>query len=229
MAYRWRRFCWRCLARRRWSCCRLSCWGACGGDGHRIRWKDFFYTLPFFALSLIFGLVTIWFQHNFLLTGYKVPPMAFPFRLALAGVVPWFYLYKALVPIHLTVVYPRWETSLHWFSYVPGIILLGCFAWFWWKRQSWGRPLLFGLGYFVVTLFPVLGFFNQGFYRFSWVADHWQYYSIAGVIALAVAGGATISGRLGKQGRVWVATAAVIVLLILASGSLGAELCLCQR
>jgi tetratricopeptide (TPR) repeat protein len=187
---------------------------------NRVRWKDLFYSLPFFALSLSLGLVTVWFQHNYLLTGYKVPPTDFCHRLVVAGAVPWFYLYKAFVPINLTVVYPRWETTaLHGLAYVPGIVLLSCFAWFWWKRRTWGRPLLFGLGYFVVTLFPVLGFFDQGFNRFSWVADHWQYYSIAGAIALAVAGGVRISGRLGKEGRVWATTAAVIVLSMLAAGS----------
>ena len=69
------------------------------------------------------------------------------------------------------------------------MILLGCLVVFWWKRKTWGRPWFFGLGYFVVMLFPVLGFFNQTFRRYSWVADHWQYFSIIGVIALVVAGG----------------------------------------
>src|SRR5437867_4497736 len=47
-------------------------------------------------------------------------------------------------------------------------------------RTTWGRALLFGSGYFVVTLFPLLGFFDQNFYQYSLVADHWRYYSIMG-------------------------------------------------
>ena len=72
--------------------------------------------------------------------------------------------------------------------------------------------MLFGLGYYVVMLFPVLGFFDQGFYRLSLVADHWQYYAIVGVIALAVAGGDKIISRLGDHGRLWGAVAVVTVL-----------------
>jgi len=64
-----------------------------------------------------------------------------------------------------------------------------------------GRPLLFGLGYFAATLFPVLGFVDQGFYDYSLVADHWQYYSIIGVIALVVAAGAVVCRRIGGRGR----------------------------
>ena len=130
--------------------------------------------------------------------------------------MPWFYLYKALLPFDLTVIYPKWEIDAsRWVSYVPGMILVGCLALFWWKRKTWGRPLLFGLGYFVVTLFPVLGFFDQGFYQFSLVADHWQYYSIVGVIALAVAAGELICRRMGERRRHLGAAAGVIVLLAL--------------
>ena len=151
--------------------------------------SDFLRSAPFFALSLILGLVTLWFQYEHTLRG--IPPRAdgIASRLAIAGWVPWFYLYNTIVPIQLTVIYPKWDVAaVRWLDFVPGVALVACFAMFWWKRESWGRPLLFGFGYFVVMLFPVLGFFDQGFYRHSYVADHWQYYSIVGVSALAVAG-----------------------------------------
>jgi protein O-mannosyl-transferase len=172
--------------------------------------------VPFFALSLVAGLVTIWFQQHRVLEGYVVRTEGFFPRLAAAGWAPWFYLYKALLPVGLTPVYPKWEINgSDWTSYVPGLILVDVFLIFWWKRETWGRPLLFGLGYFVVTLFPVLGFFDQAFYRLSLVADHWQYYSITGVIALAVAAGEKVCRQMGKQRRYWGTITGAIVVLVL--------------
>jgi tetratricopeptide (TPR) repeat protein len=118
------------------------------------------------------------------------------------------------------VIYPKWNLDAsRWFSFLPGILVLSSFGVFWWKRKTWGRPVLFGLGYFVVMLFPVLGFFNQGFYRYSFVADHWQYYSIIGVIALAVAAGVWICQRMGEQGLYWDRVASVALLLVLGAAA----------
>ncbi len=154
----------------------------------RIQWKDLLRSLPFFALSLASGLTTIWVQHNRDLASHAVRAVSFPFRLAAAGWVPWFYLYKALLPFNLSVIYPQWNIDVSlWVSWLPGALIMGCLTLFWWKRMTWGRPLLFATGYFVATLFPVLGFFDQGFYQYSLVADHWQYCSIVAPIALVIA------------------------------------------
>jgi tetratricopeptide (TPR) repeat protein len=182
----------------------------------RVRWKDVRRCAPFFVLSLVLGLVTIWFQHHRAMEGHAARTGGLLLRLAAAGWVPWFYLYKAILPWNLTVVYPAWQIDVtRWVSYVPGMILISCFALFWWKRQTWGRPLLFGLGYFVVTLLPVLGFFEQGFYQYSQVADHWQYYAIIGVIALMAAAGERIGRRLGdrRQPLEVLVSAALLLLL----------------
>lgn len=186
----------------------------------RVRWKDFLFSMPFFVLSLVWGLTAIWFQHNRALEGHAVRTVGFVSRLAAAGWVPWFYLYKVLLPFDLTVVYPKWQVDAsHWVSYVPGMILVGCLALFWWKRSTWGRPLFFGLSYFVVTLFPVLGFFDQGFYNFSLVADHWQYYSIVGAIVLAVATWDLVCRRIGEHGQHWGRVAGVAVLMVLGAAT----------
>jgi tetratricopeptide (TPR) repeat protein len=183
----------------------------------RIRRKDLLCSVPFFALSLVAGLVTIWFQQHRALEGYVVRTEGFLSRLAAAGWVPWFYLYKALLPVNLALIYPKWNVDVSLpVSYLPGLILTAYFAVFWWKRTTWGRPLLFGLGYFVVTLFPVLGFFDQGFYRYSLVADHWQYFAIVAPIALVVAGGESICRRMGERRRYLGAVAGLSMLMILA-------------
>jgi hypothetical protein len=186
----------------------------------RVRTKDLFQLAPFWAFSLIFGIVTIWFHRTHALEPMAIQPESVAFRLAVAGWAPWFYLSKALLPVDLMAVYPKWmiDTS-YWVSYVPGLLVIGTLAMFWWKRDSGGRPFLFGFGYFVVMLLPVLGFFYQSFYRYSWVSDHWQYYSIAGVISLVVAVPTVINRRLDRQQQSWGAVAVLGILLMLGSAT----------
>lgn len=183
----------------------------------QVRWKDFLRTVPFFVLSLGLGLATVWFQHRHrIAVGLPPQVVSFASRLATAGSVPWFYLCKAVLPFQLTAIYSNWQIhDACWTSYLLGAILVGGLAVFWWKRNTWGRPLFFGFGYFVATLFPVLGFFNQSFHRLSAVADHWQYFSIVAPIALLVAAGEWISCRLGQRGRSWEVILGVTVLAIL--------------
>ena len=188
---------------------------------HRgLRVRDILYSVPFFGLSLVLGLATVWYQRHQVLRGGTVQLGGFASRLAMAGRAPWFYLSRALLPVDLTVIYPKWEIDpSRWISYAPGMILIGCLLVLWWKRRVWGRPLLFGLGYFLVTLFPVLGFFDQAFYSSTLVADHWQYFSIVGVIALVVGAGASMCRRLGERGRNWGMAVSVVVLLALGTAT----------
>jgi protein O-mannosyl-transferase len=167
-------------------------------------------------VSLAMSLLTIWFQLHRAVQGHTIRTVSFAFRLATAGWVPWFYLGKALLPVNLTIVYPIWRVDTSQFlSYVPGLIVIGSLVLFWRKRTSWGRALFLGWGYFVATLFPVLGFFDQAFFRATLVADHWQYYSIIGIIALVVAGAATICRHFGETARRFgvITSAALLILL----------------
>ena len=186
----------------------------------RIGRNDLIRSAPFFVLSVVMGLVTIWFEHHRVLEGHEVRTASVASRLITAGWAPWFYLYKAVLPFNLMLIYPQWQVDpTRWINYVPGLVLIGWGGWLWWKRDSWRRPLLFGLGYFVVMLVPVLGFVDQSFYLYALVADHWQYYSIVGVIALAVAAGCQVCQRLGKASQLWGAAASVTVLLVLGAGT----------
>ena len=160
----------------------------------RIAQKDLVRSIPFFVLSCVLGMVTILYQSN-AIGGDIVRSGGFLSRLAGAGWAVWFYIYKAVIPHKLSFVYPRWNIDVSSISsYLPGLILVACFAVFYWYRNRWGRAPLFALGYFVVTLFPVLGFFDINFMRYSLVTDHWQYTSIIGIIALVVGTGLLISG-----------------------------------
>jgi hypothetical protein len=178
--------------------------------------RDLLGSLPFFAVSALMSIVEIWFQYVRAIGGDIVRDDSFFARLAGAGWVVWFYLYKALLPLNLSFIYPRWEIDpTNWLSYIPGLVLIGL-LWLCWRfRQSWGQAVLFALGYFVVTLGPVLGFFNIYFMKYSFVADHYQYVSIIGIIALLVAVGCRVLKQLGRGGArlVYVGATAVLVVL----------------
>jgi tetratricopeptide (TPR) repeat protein len=182
----------------------------------RLGKKDVLRSIPFFALSLTLGLLTVWFQYNVAIGEGVVRDHSFLERLAIAGWAVWFYLYKAFTPINLSFIYPRWRLEGPLLlSYLPLFALLGLLLLFWKYRKGWGRPFCFSLGYFVVTLFPVLGFFDINFMRYSFVTDHWQYTSIIGVIALVVGLGSWLSNRWPHKPRQLAAIAAVFVVGLL--------------
>ena len=154
----------------------------------RVSWQDLCRSLPFLLLSMAAGVLAVWFQAVRVMGGLPVRSDGFLLRLAIAGRALWFYLAKVLVPLGFAMIYPRWQIdATSPLAFLPGtafvLLLMIC----WWKRNGWGRGTLAGLGYFSVMLFPVLGFFDQGFYRYSYVALHWLYLPVVGVIALACA------------------------------------------
>jgi tetratricopeptide (TPR) repeat protein len=153
----------------------------------RISLKDLVRSLPFFALSLALGCVTIWFQHHkAIAVGEIVRPEGAASRVAAAGWIAWFYLYKILLPAGLCVIYPRWEVSgSSAAAFLPLALLIGGLAWLWMRRKSWGRAPLFAAAYFLLSLLPVLGFVDTSFMENSLVADHLQYVAMIGVIAFA--------------------------------------------
>ncbi len=178
---------------------------------------DLLRLVPFFALSVAAGLITIWFQYQ---QGMKpeVIHRSLALRVAGAGWACWFYLWKALAPVHLMTVYPPWkiDTSSP-LAYLPSLIVLGCLGIFWRYRHSWGRPLLFAGGYFLAMLFPVLGVINMLYLALSPVADHFLYLSLIGVIAPIVAAGAQMCRVCHGAIRGMIQIAAAVVVVLLAS------------
>ena len=72
----------------------------------RLVQKDIVRSIPFFLLSGLLGIVTVWFQYNVAIGETVVRTDGFFSRLAGAGWAVWFYLYKAIIPHNLTFVYP---------------------------------------------------------------------------------------------------------------------------
>jgi tetratricopeptide (TPR) repeat protein len=184
----------------------------------RVTKRDLMRSISFFVLSGLLGLVTVWFQYNVAIGEDTFRTAGFFGRLGGAGWAIWFYLYKAILPTNLSFVYPQWQIDASSVvSYLPALLMVACLGLFWRYRESWGRGPLFGLGYFVVTLFPVLGFFDINFMRYTLVTDHWQYTSIIGIIALVAGLGSRIveNRHHMKKGATFFAIALVGVLSVL--------------
>jgi len=182
----------------------------------RISRKDLLRSLPFFALSLALGLVTIWFQHHNAIHGGVVRPEGFASRVAVAGWIAWFYLFKLLLPVGLCAIYPRWNvdgSSL--VALLPLLLLLGGMVFLWSRRKSWGRGPFFAAACFLIALVPVLGFLDMAFLRFSFVGDHLQYLAMIAVIAFA-AGILARAGGPGTSGHGTVALVAAVCVAVLA-------------
>ncbi len=174
--------------------------------------RDLLRTVPFFALALALGLVTVWFQYHSDIAGEVVRTDSLAARAAGAGWAIWFYLYKALLPVNLCFCYPRWTTSASLPAFVPGLLFLVMLLLFAAFRRIWGRPLLFALGYFALALLPVLGFLNIYFMRYSLVADHWQYTALIGVVSLVAGLLAWVMERPGLWRTVAKAAAGALVV-----------------
>jgi tetratricopeptide (TPR) repeat protein len=178
----------------------------------RVTGRDLAATGPFFAVALALGLVTLRFQQQVAIGGWTIDAGSPLLRLARAGAALGFYLLKSVVPIGLSPLYPQWSSPL----LSPGVIaawlgLIALLAWGWARRGSWGRHLLFGLGFFILNLLPVIGLVSISYMHYSWVADHFAYISVIGVVALLAAG----AGALARRGPAWsmpVAGAAAVLV-----------------
>jgi tetratricopeptide (TPR) repeat protein len=157
--------------------------------------------LPFFQVAVLLGVTTVWLE-NCAIGAEAIPIGAFPSRLANAGMAVWFYVFKVLWPLHLLVIYPRWNIqppALWEFWGCAALAVL--FGICWRYRNGWGKHVLFGFGCFVVTILPAIGLLRMSYMRVALVADHFQYLPMVGLIALIVGGAATLCKRAGSQFR----------------------------
>ncbi len=179
--------------------------------------RDALPLLPFFTLGAAAGLLTAWVEQT--LIGAQGAEYHFTLleRCLIAGRVIWFYLGKLFWPVDLIFIYPRWHVSQNeaWqFLYPLGLLVLLTGLWQLRKRS---RAPLAAMLLFCGTLLPALGFFNVYPFRYSFVADHFQYLASIAMIALCSAGLAALAKRWKLPSR----PAAVATTLLL-GGTLAA-------
>jgi lipoprotein NlpI len=186
----------------------------------RIGWQDMRNSAPFFALSLMLGIITALFLHQHAIGERPIPVGGLFARLALAGLSFVFYFSKCVLPIQMSPMYPKWEidppTAVQFF---PWLVIAGVFFFLWTKRQGWGRHVLLGLGFFALMLAPFVGLTTASYMTFTWVMDHLLYLPVIGLIGLAVAGAEHVDNLLPPMARLCGRSVAALLLALLAYGS----------
>jgi len=154
----------------------------------RITRRRLAQVIPFAAMSVFMGVITIWWERIHQGTRgaeFALAPME---RILLAGRALWFYLGKLAWPWRLTFSYPKWQIDPHdpaqWIWPVACIALAVLLVL---KRRSWGNGPLIAAVFFVALLSPMLGFISLYTFRYTYVADHYQYLACVGPIALFAA------------------------------------------
>jgi protein O-mannosyl-transferase len=154
----------------------------------RLSWRaDILPLLPWLALGAGAGLFTAWVETHLIGASRAGIDLTWAQRFQLAGRVLWFYAGKLVWPDTLTFIYPRWTVDVavlvHWVPTIGSALLaLGL----WSVRRLTRTPLAVFLLY-AGTLFPVLGFITIYPFRYSFVADHFQYHASLGLLAFFAA------------------------------------------
>ena len=169
--------------------------------------------VPFVILGVGMGLLVVWWEHYHQGTNRAAFTFLSPIeRILVASRAVWFYLSKIFWPSDLTFIYPKWNTSpadvVHYIWLLLSIV--ACVA-IYFLRRYFGRSVEVAAAFFVATLSPVLGFIMLFTFRYTFVADHYQYLACIGPIALASAGIVSFSRKF-TQYRVIIVSVALLVV-----------------
>ncbi len=176
--------------------------------------RDVLPLLPWFAVGISAGLFTAWVERTFIGArgaDFLLTPAQ---RVLIAGRAICFYFGKLLWPANLIFFYPHWNVD-------PG-------AWKQWLFPAAVVAVLAILGFaairirgplasfllFAGTLLPVLGFLNVYPFRYSYVADHFQYLASLGVIVPGIALLALASERTSAKKPVIIASSILLIVVL---------------
>jgi Flp pilus assembly protein TadD len=169
--------------------------------------------VPFVILGVGMGLLTVWWERYHQGTNRGLFTFLSPTeRILVASRAVWFYLSKIFWPSDLTFIYPRWNiSSANLLDYVWLLAGIAACAAIYFIRRYVGRSVEVAAVFFVATLTPVLGFIMLFTFRYTFVADHYQYLACIGPIALASAGIVSLSEKFAQYRAVIVSAAMLIV------------------
>ena len=144
--------------------------------------------VPFVILGLGMGLLAMWWERYHQGTQGKLFAFGLLDRVLIASRAAWFYAGKLVWPNNLTFSYPRWVIdAANPLAYGWLIAGAGLGGMIYFARRWAGRSLEVAALFYLATLAPTMGFVMLYTFRYSFVADHYQYVASIGPLALAAA------------------------------------------
>jgi len=185
------------------------------GRIERTEWKSL---LPWFVLGIALGLFTVWLEATHVRASDTAWQLAGAERPVMAGQALWFYLGSLLWPTGLCFNYPRWHLDPSaWVQWLPAAGALTLLTAAFVLRHRIGRAPLATLLLFGGILVPALGFFDVFPFRYSYVADHFQYHASIAIFAAVAAGLTVIARRISYTARVALGGLVLVPLVVLAN------------
>jgi tetratricopeptide (TPR) repeat protein len=169
---------------------------------------------PLLAAGFLMGRLTAEHEAEFVLKGDLGPywDLSFADRVLIAGRSLWFYVGKVLWPYPLVFNYPRWTIAASdLVAWIWPVAAVAAGAGLVWLAVRGRRGPLAAAAFYAATIFPALGFVNVAPMRYSYVADHFAYGAILGLVVLAVG----IAAEKLPQGRTAALGAVLAVLGVL--------------
>lgn len=146
----------------------------------KIRRNMLIEKLPFFILSFIFGMVAVDAAASFGHIENLADDYNLIHRIFLVSYALFFYIWKAIIPVNLSVIYTYPALSGGWLPVIyyisPAVLVIIVFLVL--RSGSLKRSLLSGFLFFVVTVGPVLPFFWS---RIFIVAERYTYVPYIGL------------------------------------------------
>jgi tetratricopeptide (TPR) repeat protein len=175
--------------------------------------------LPWFVIGALLGWITVHLEATHVGAANAPWQLVGSQRLVVAGSACWFYFGSLLWPFDTCFNYPRWDVNppsmLLWAAPIGALVAV---ATTWLLRARIGRGPAAMLLLFGGTLVPAIGFFDVYPFRYSFVADHFQYHASIGVI-VAVSAVATrlLMARVAENIAIAVAGAWLVLMAITTS------------
>jgi len=138
--------------------------------------------IPFFILSLIFGIVAIYSQGK--AAQLMTPKMTFLEHTAVVCQSTLSYLFKAILPIRLSAIYPypvelgNTALPLWYYLSIPAVLLFIVGIVY---SRKWGKDIVFGFGFFIIAILLELQIVSIGR---APMADRYSYIPYIGLFFL---------------------------------------------